>query len=168
MTNYEMTADDWAEFDAQVSPRPKPEPTPTARPPIIGEQEGVERSSQFASPTPTTISPAQAPTPKTPEPAPVLDLPIQIRSADEFLAEHYRKGDGPSPEASAARELVQPLSLPMRNGATGNPPALGRHQTTARTEVVELRREVAELTRIVSELAPMVAEIHQRVFWGGQ
>jgi hypothetical protein len=168
MTNYEMTDQDWAEFAAQIDPRPKPEPAPAAKPQKIGEQEEVEGVSQFASRTP--VSPPQAPTPKAPEPVPVLDPPIQIRSADEFLAEHYRKGDSRAPEASAASELFQPLplSLPMRNRATGSPPALGRHQPPVRVEIAELRREIAELARILGELTRIVGEIHALVLARGR
>jgi hypothetical protein len=143
MNTSEIPEEDWAAMEAIILGRPVPmaQATPIPTPSMV----------------PIPVAHASVSTPVDDNESTY----IEIRTADEFMAEQHRKGDGPCPEASAASELCQPLLLPRRQGAIGDPPALGRHQPPVRTEVAALRQELAALTR-------MVCEIHTRIVVGGR
>jgi hypothetical protein len=111
----------------------------------------------------TVLDPAyRPPAPKPPAPPPLEEPPPRMMTADEIVAAQRAKVDEPPDQSRAAPDIFRPLSsLPVAGGATGPTPRLGQHQTTARTEIVELRREVAEMMRVVKE-------IHARVVMGGK
>ena len=137
MTNaYEMTDADWAALEYAASHHGEP-------PPKLQPANPVQ--------VPATAPPLEKLRVETPE-EPPLETPVRIKSADEIVAEYAcTTSEIPADSGEHGHPKFEPPPVPARRGATRAPQA-PQHLSTARTEVVELRREVAELTQLVKEL----------------
>ena len=127
------------------------------------EPEHAAYIERATAPAAQPVPPLSKPPPATPPP----DAPVaRIKTADEIVSEHLAMTGAAGPE-DPGPPMFEPLPLPARRGASRAPQA-PQHQTTARTEVVELRQEVAALRQEHAETARLLREIHERVVGEGR